>query len=131
MHALAVTILSAMLSSVGAQCTATYLPDTAPDKTEQGQTGTNKWETTSSQGSMCKNVHINAVDDFCLWAPPTLGPDSTVGATERRGFVVSQGLFSPSCASITVPRRPLEWLRNSRHPRSNYNRRSFLQISRA
>ncbi|KAK0440218.1 uncharacterized protein EV420DRAFT_1279267 [Desarmillaria tabescens] len=68
-----------MLSSVGAQYTATYLPDTAPDKTGQG---TNKCGTTSSQDSMCQNIYINAADDFCLWAPPISGLDSTIGATE-------------------------------------------------
>lgn len=83
MYAPAIALFLATFSSVGAQYTATYLPDTTPDKTEQGQTGTNKCGTTSSQDSMCQNVYINAVDDFCLWAPPTPGPDSIIGATER------------------------------------------------
>ncbi|KAK0196345.1 hypothetical protein F5146DRAFT_920784 [Armillaria mellea] len=83
MYTPAVALLLITLSSVGAQYTATYLPDTAPDTTEQGQTGTNKCGTTSSQDSMCQNVYINAVDDFCLWAPPTPGVDSDIGATER------------------------------------------------
>ncbi|SJL18190.1 uncharacterized protein ARMOST_21768 [Armillaria ostoyae] len=82
MYTPAIGIFLATLSSVGAQYTATYLPDTAPDTTEQGQTGTNKCGTTSSQDSMCQNVYINAVDDFCLWAPPTPSADSGIGATE-------------------------------------------------
>ncbi|PBK60254.1 hypothetical protein ARMSODRAFT_898286 [Armillaria solidipes] len=79
----AIALFLPTLSSVGAQYTATYLPDTAPDTTEQGQSGTNKCGTTSSQDSMCQNVYINAIDDFCLWAPPIPGADSDIGATER------------------------------------------------
>jgi hypothetical protein len=32
---------------------------------------------------MCQNAYINGVDDFCLWAPPTPGPGSGIGSTER------------------------------------------------
>ncbi|KAK0491692.1 hypothetical protein EDD18DRAFT_1311055 [Armillaria luteobubalina] len=71
------------MSRVSAQYSATYLPDTAPDTSEQGQSGTNKCGTTSSQDSMCQNVYINGVDDFCLWAPPTAGAESGIGNTER------------------------------------------------
>ncbi|KAF9446482.1 hypothetical protein P691DRAFT_673530 [Macrolepiota fuliginosa MF-IS2] len=59
------------------------LPNTAPDKSESGQTGTNKCGTQSSQTSMCQNAFLNAVDDFCLYAPPNPGPDSVIGNTER------------------------------------------------
>ncbi|KAK0209339.1 hypothetical protein DFS33DRAFT_1309404 [Desarmillaria ectypa] len=83
MYTLAVALFIATLSTVGAQYSATYLPDTAPDTSEQGQTGTNKCGTTSSQDSMCQNIYINGVDDFCLWAPPTPGADSSIGNTER------------------------------------------------
>ncbi|KAI0716990.1 hypothetical protein C8Q76DRAFT_726197 [Earliella scabrosa] len=62
---------------------ATYLPDTAPKTTEEGQTGTNQCGTSNDQNSMCQNVFINALDDFCLFAPPEPGPDSVVGNTER------------------------------------------------
>ncbi|KAK0450459.1 uncharacterized protein EV420DRAFT_1646376 [Desarmillaria tabescens] len=67
MHTPVVVLFIATLSTVGAQYSATYLPDTAPD----------------TQYSMCQNVYINGVDDFCLWAPPTAGADSTIGNTER------------------------------------------------
>ncbi|KAI0090362.1 hypothetical protein BDY19DRAFT_939852 [Irpex rosettiformis] len=62
---------------------ATYLPNTAPKTTEQGQSGTNQCGTDSSQTSMCQNVYINSVDDFCIFAPPNPGPDSVIGNTER------------------------------------------------
>ncbi|KAK0218515.1 hypothetical protein EDD85DRAFT_781045 [Armillaria nabsnona] len=83
MYTRTVALFIVTLSTVGAQYSATYLPDTAPDTSEQGQTGTNKCGTTSSQTSMCQNVYINGVDDFCLWAPPTAGADSGIGNTER------------------------------------------------
>jgi hypothetical protein len=38
--------------------TATYLPSTAPNQTEQGQTGTNACgRTGSSQNSSCQNLY--------------------------------------------------------------------------
>ena len=37
--------------------TATYLPSNAPDKSEQGQTGTNKCGTGSNQTSQCQNAY--------------------------------------------------------------------------
>ncbi|KAG7439360.1 uncharacterized protein BT62DRAFT_983444 [Guyanagaster necrorhizus] len=83
MYTPAFALFITTLSTVSAQYSATYLPDTAPDTSEQGQSGTNKCGTTSSQNSMCQNVYINGVDDFCLWAPPTAGAESTIGDTER------------------------------------------------
>lgn len=61
-----------------------YLPGTAPDKSEEGQFGTNRCGTTSSQNSTCQNLYINSADDFCIYAPPTI---NTIGAAER--FTVS------------------------------------------
>ncbi|KAF9021810.1 hypothetical protein BDZ89DRAFT_1071110, partial [Hymenopellis radicata] len=78
-----VVLLSLFLTCASAQYSATYLPDTAPETTEEGQTGTNKCGTASSQTSMCQNAYINSVDDFCLWAPPSPGADSVIGNTER------------------------------------------------
>ncbi|TFK81207.1 hypothetical protein K466DRAFT_347035 [Polyporus arcularius HHB13444] len=62
---------------------ATYLPSNAPKTSEQGQSGTNQCGTGSDQNSMCQNLYINGIDDFCLFAPPTPGAASTIGNTER------------------------------------------------
>ncbi|THH00115.1 hypothetical protein EW026_g2356 [Hermanssonia centrifuga] len=62
---------------------ATYLPSNAPAQSETGQSGTNECGTGSNQTSMCQNVYINSVDDFCVFAPPQPGPDSVIGNTER------------------------------------------------
>ncbi|KAK0467583.1 hypothetical protein IW261DRAFT_1346176 [Armillaria novae-zelandiae] len=86
MYTPTVALFIATLSTVAAQYSATYLPDTAPDTSEQGQTGTNKCGTTSSQDSMCQNVYSTSLTyrhDSCLWAPPTAGVDSGIGNTER------------------------------------------------
>jgi hypothetical protein len=52
-----------------------------PEKSEVGQTGTNKCGTISSQSSMCQTMWMNDADDFCLWAPPSVG---TIGDTEQK-----------------------------------------------
>lgn len=57
-----------------------YSLSALPSKSESGQTGTNNCGTSSSQSSMCQTAYINDVDDFCLWAPPSVG---TIGDTER------------------------------------------------
>jgi hypothetical protein len=57
-----------------------YSASALPNKSENGQSGTNNCGTTSSQTSMCQTAWINDVDDFCLWAPPSVG---TIGDTER------------------------------------------------
>jgi hypothetical protein len=82
--------------------TATYSSDNLPDRTEDGQTGTNKCGTGSNQTSSCQNAYspsqillvafrlfidaswvpVNSVDDFCLFAPPEPGPGSDVGNVE-------------------------------------------------
>lgn len=51
-----------------------------PDKSEIDQVGTNACGTTSTQTSMCQTMWMNNADDFCLWAPPTVG---NIGDTER------------------------------------------------
>ncbi|KAJ7582716.1 hypothetical protein C8J56DRAFT_792081 [Mycena floridula] len=60
-----------------------YLPWTAPKTTEAGQAGTNQCGEANSQSSMCQNAYLNNVNDWCIWAPPTASPDSTIGNTER------------------------------------------------
>jgi len=59
------------------------LPDNAPDKSQDGQSGTNKCGTQDSDTSMCQNSYLNSIDDFCLYAPPKPGADSVIGNTER------------------------------------------------
>ncbi|KAI0754246.1 hypothetical protein C8Q80DRAFT_1093605 [Daedaleopsis nitida] len=62
---------------------ATYLPTNAPKTSEEGQEGTNQCGTGNDQNSMCQNVFVNSLDDFCLFAPPKPGADSAIGNTER------------------------------------------------
>ncbi|KAJ8082890.1 hypothetical protein AAF712_003565 [Marasmius tenuissimus] len=76
-------LVSSIALQVAAQYSATFSPDNLPDKTQEGQTGTNKCGTQSNQTSQCQNAYINGVDDFCLFAPPEPGPQSVVGNTER------------------------------------------------
>lgn len=57
-----------------------YHINSLPNQSENGQSGTNSCGTGTSQSSMCQTAWINDVDDFCLWAPPTVG---TIGDTER------------------------------------------------
>ncbi|KAF9513162.1 hypothetical protein BS47DRAFT_1393535 [Hydnum rufescens UP504] len=67
--------------------TATYIPNfNTPQISEAGQTGTNECGTGSNQTSNCQNSYLNALDDFCLWAPPqntSSYGDSAIGNTER------------------------------------------------
>ncbi|THH10117.1 hypothetical protein EW145_g1551 [Phellinidium pouzarii] len=51
-----------------------------PHTSEKMQTGYNDCGTDTSQSSMCQTAWVNDVDDFCLWAPPSVG---TIGNTER------------------------------------------------
>ncbi|RPD54926.1 hypothetical protein L227DRAFT_510766 [Lentinus tigrinus ALCF2SS1-6] len=78
-------LISLTLASVALAQTysATYLPETAPKTSEQGQSGTNQCGNGSDQNSMCQNVYINSLDDFCLFAPPQPGAGSVIGNTER------------------------------------------------
>ncbi|KAJ2918133.1 hypothetical protein MD484_g2246, partial [Candolleomyces efflorescens] len=57
-----------------------YLPSALPNKSQNGQSGTNSCGTGSSQSANCQTAWINSATDFCLWAPPYPG---TVGDTER------------------------------------------------
>ncbi|KAL7415678.1 hypothetical protein BDY24DRAFT_266839 [Mrakia frigida] len=76
----------ALLSLLLVGSARAHTPENAPDKTQEGQTGTNQCGTGSSQDSMCQNAYINSVTDFCLWAPPSTTSDygdSAIGNTER------------------------------------------------
>ncbi|KAF8155348.1 carbohydrate-binding module family 13 protein [Mycena galopus ATCC 62051] len=57
-----------------------YSASALPATSENGQSGTNACGTTSSQSSKCQTAWINSAEDFCLWAPPSVG---TIGDTER------------------------------------------------
>lgn len=82
-RALASLLALALSSGVSAQYSATYQasPTGLPDKTENGQTGTNKCGTDSNQNSQCQNAYLNSIDDFCLWAPPGPQP-AEIGSSE-------------------------------------------------
>lgn len=71
----------------GQSYTATYTydpnnPNSLPETTETGQLGYNQCGTGSNQTSLCQNVFINGIDDFCLWGPP-LNNGQTIGETEE------------------------------------------------
>jgi len=70
-------------TACGQTYSATYLPSNVPPTTEEGQAGTNQCGTSLNQTSSCQNAYINAVDDFCIFAPPNPGADSFIGNTER------------------------------------------------
>ncbi|CUA77129.1 hypothetical protein RSOLAG22IIIB_06520 [Rhizoctonia solani] len=84
MIGLVLTILPAIAELARAQYTATYLPNNVPAHTEEGQIGTNHCGTGNSQTSLCQNLYINSVEDFCLWAPPySDGKNSSIGEVEQ------------------------------------------------
>lgn len=80
------TILAALaaVGTVQGQYSATYTPSPSglPKTTEQGQSGTNDCGTANSQTSMCQNIYINSITDFCLFAPPNGGEVATFEAVE-------------------------------------------------
>lgn len=57
-----------------------YMYNQLPAQVQDGQSGTNACGTGSSQDAKCQTAWINSVQDFCLWAPPTVG---VVGNMER------------------------------------------------
>ncbi|GAA6028742.1 hypothetical protein JCM8097_007372 [Rhodosporidiobolus ruineniae] len=70
-----------LLPLVLAGSSATYSLSNLPHTSEAGQTGYNDCGSTDSQSSMCQTVQVNSVTDFCLWAPPTAGPE--IGESEE------------------------------------------------
>ncbi|OSD05160.1 hypothetical protein PYCCODRAFT_1450700 [Trametes coccinea BRFM310] len=78
-------LLSLTLASVALAQTysATYLPTNTPKQSEQGQSGTNQCGSGHDQNSMCQNAYLNSLDDWCVFAPPQPGANSTIGDTER------------------------------------------------
>ncbi|KAF7975238.1 hypothetical protein HWV62_10206 [Athelia sp. TMB] len=59
---------------------AGYMYNKQPTTSEDNQSGHNNCGTTSSQSSLCQTMWMNDADDFCLWAPRSVG---TIGDTER------------------------------------------------
>ncbi|KAF5331744.1 hypothetical protein D9758_017189 [Tetrapyrgos nigripes] len=57
-----------------------YMANNLPSTSQNGQFGINNCGTSNSQDSKCQTVWINSADDFCLWAPPSVG---NIGDTER------------------------------------------------
>ncbi|KAJ3569901.1 hypothetical protein NP233_g4761 [Leucocoprinus birnbaumii] len=57
-----------------------YMSNALPHQSQQDQTGYNDCGAGSSDSSMCQTAWINSADDFCLWAPPSVGE---IGATEE------------------------------------------------
>ncbi|KAG8988117.1 hypothetical protein FRB94_001843 [Tulasnella sp. JGI-2019a] len=64
---------------------ATYTPGVnLPVTSEQGQYGTNACGTAANATSLCQNVYINSVQDFCIFGPPVKpGQFETISADER------------------------------------------------
>lgn len=74
---------SLFASSTLAQNKPDFSVTALPDKWEANQSGSNqctKWGA-SSKTSLCQNVFINNVNDFCLWGP--IKPNSQIGASEE------------------------------------------------
>ncbi|KXN91764.1 Extracellular exo-alpha-L-arabinofuranosidase [Leucoagaricus sp. SymC.cos] len=57
-----------------------YMANALPNKSQNGQSGTNNCGTGSDPNSMCQTAWINSADDFCLWSPPQVG---NIGDTEQ------------------------------------------------
>lgn len=67
---------------------ATYTPGVnLPVTSEPGQFGTNACGTAINATSLCQNVYINSVQDFCIYGPPVppgSGEYQTISADEVR-----------------------------------------------
>ncbi|KAI5478213.1 hypothetical protein MNV49_005380 [Pseudohyphozyma bogoriensis] len=89
MHSLSTS--SALLLSLAALASARSISLNSRTYTSQsGQVGYNGCGTVNSQTSECQTIAVNAVDDFCLWAPPTR---ETIGNSERYevGYCLKDG----------------------------------------
>jgi len=83
MNSRTTSVLSLLLGalSVHAQYTATYDPNTLPPTTEQDQIGTNQCGTGNNQTSLCQNLYVNSISDWCVWSPHS--PNSVIGNVEQ------------------------------------------------
>lgn len=86
------TIVAAALQASAAD-KPTFSVNNLPDTWEEGQIGTNQCTKygSHSQTSMCQNLFINSVQDFCLWAPHK--GKQEIGATEKEqvAYCVREG----------------------------------------
>ena len=81
--ALSLALGSSVAAAAKDPSKARFTIDNLPDKWQDEQIGTNRcgqWGE-SNQSSMCQNVFVNSLTDFCLWAPPE--PGHTIGETEE------------------------------------------------
>jgi len=79
---LAALVVVALSGYVQAQDKPTFSVTNLPNKWEAGQVGTNQcgqWKP-SNKKSMCQNVFVNSVSDFCLFGPYKTG---TIGNQEQ------------------------------------------------
>jgi len=83
--AAATFVLALFVSAVAGAAKPTFAyNDQLPNKSEPGQYGTNKCGHGDNKNSLCQNVIINSIDDFCLYAPPSSkARRATIGDTER------------------------------------------------
>jgi hypothetical protein len=84
MNSRAISVLTLLLGSLCAHAqtyTATYNPNSLPAITETDQIGTNQCGTGNNQTSLCQNMYVNNVQDFCLWGPQVAG--SVIGNVEQ------------------------------------------------
>lgn len=102
MNTLLVSVLLG-LTARAQEYTATYDPAHLPPTTEGQQLGTNQCGTGNNQTSLCQNVYLNSIHDFCLWGPPE--PNSEIGVIEqyavsyctfpgRGGRLIPEGTFT-------------------------------------
>jgi len=78
-----VGLVSALAASLAAkaQYTTTVDPNNLPLESQPDQSGYNQCGTGNNQTSLCQNLYVNSVNDFCLWAPQE--PGSAVGSFEE------------------------------------------------
>lgn len=76
-------LLATLALSVAAhaQYSTTYDPNNLPPTSEQDQAGTNQCGTANNQTSMCQNLYVNSIEDFCVWGGQT--PGSLIGNVEQ------------------------------------------------
>ncbi|PVF95533.1 hypothetical protein CPB86DRAFT_787890 [Serendipita vermifera] len=83
MNSKKLAVLSVLASALGVsgQYTATYDPNNLPPTTERDQIGTNQCGTANNDTSLCQNLYVNNIKDFCLWGAQE--PNSVIGNIEQ------------------------------------------------